>query len=173
MRNLKRILAVILISMQLSGCYYDIPLVAESNMPIDVAVLGIWKPLKPDSDYGRSGGRVVVARYSDTEYLVHDTSMKEDYYYRAYLFRIAGMTLVQLQIIATDTHTVTDKTADRYYVVRYFLRNNELRVHELNVDVVSRNLKTSAALQKSFLANKNNKKLFKTVRIYKKVMIKN
>jgi hypothetical protein len=162
-------LLMIVAGLLAAGCEYQAPLTEEHKIPVDPVVLGLWESV-PDgggsSDTNRE--RMIVLKYSETEYLVHYPTGKDGQYFRGYPMKIAGAPCVQVQLIGAATGDV--KKEDRkYHVVSYTLSNGELTLMTLNTAVVDKTLKDSAALRRAFEKNKKNKELFVNPGKFRKV----
>jgi hypothetical protein len=162
-------LLMIVAGLLAAGCEYQAPLTDEHRMPVDPAVLGLWESV-PDG-YGSSDTnreRMIVLKYSETEYLVHYPTGKDGQYFRGYPMKIADVPCVQVQLIGAATGDVKNE-APKYHVVSYTLSNGELSLMTLNTAVVDKTLKGSAALRKAFEKNKDNKELFANPGKFRKV----
>lgn len=146
----------------MGGCYYA-PLTEEHTIPIDPAVLGLWEELphgaKMSDPPDESRGRILILKYSPTEYLVYNFCPEEGLYFRAYPINIESVDCVQLELIGTSAGVVEEDR--KYYVVAsYVLSNGQLEVRMLNGDIVDMNLRDSASLRQVFRENKANERLF-------------
>lgn len=162
-------LLMIIAGLLAAGCVYQAPLTDEHKIPVDPAVLGLWESV-PDGDGASDTDRerMIVLKYSGTEYLVHYPTGKDGQYFRGYPMKLAGVPCVQVQLIGAATGDV--KTEDRkYQVVSYTLSNGELTLMILNTAVVDKTLKDSAALRKAFEKNKDDKVLFANPGKFRKV----
>jgi len=63
----------VLAALLFAGCVYESPLTEENKISVDAAVLGLWEEVK-DGD-----GRMMILKYSDTEYLIHYPVGKDGY----------------------------------------------------------------------------------------------
>ena len=152
-----------------AGCEYQAPLTDEHKIPVDPAVLGLWESI-PDANDSSSTNeeRMIVLKYSETEYLVHYPTGKDGLYFRGYPMQIAGVPCVQVQLIGTATGDVK-KEERTYHVVSYTLSNGELTIKTLNTAVVDKALKESATLREAFEKNKDHKELFANPQKFRKV----
>jgi hypothetical protein len=157
-------------SVMLIGCIYESPLTKEHQLAIDPEVLGVWEPIQSKDDKTQANERMVILKYSDTEYLIHyPPGGRDEGYYRGYPIKIGGLRCVQLQIIGTNDGPPQQDVNDLFHVASYRLMNERLEIRMLNTDVVSENLKTTEALRKGFLKHKNNKMLFNDPAAFRKV----
>ena len=143
-----------------AGCVYESPLTAEHGLAVDPAVLGLWEPVPDEGDEPDQDARMMILKYSDTEYLVHYPTGKDGLYFRAYSVKIGSVSCVQLQLIGTGGGPPKDDAKELFHVVQYRCENGRLEIKTLNSDVVDKGLKESSALQKALLTHKDNKDLF-------------
>jgi hypothetical protein len=160
---------LIILGLFISGCIYKVPFVAEHTIPIDPAVLGLWE----FNERGEKPDRMMVLKFSDTEYLVHYPFSVEDggMYFRAYPIKLGGITAIQIQWIGTAEGDVANEER-KYQLIAYTLINGELEIRPLNNDLVNKDLTTSEELRQAFLKNKDNKELFYNPGRFKKVVPK-
>lgn len=154
-----------------AGCEYESPLTNEHNIPVDSEVLGLWETVQDNSETAGSSEKMLVLKYSDTEYLVHYPIGDEAFYFRGYPIKIGNISCVQVQLIG-DANGDIKKEERKYQVVSYELSNGELEIKTLNTDLVNKDLKESNKLRKAFMKNRGNSELFqnpvKFVRCMKK-----
>ena len=179
---------VILISaaLLLSGCIYEAPLVAENKLPIDAAIIGLWEPLpqeekEPENDgdnplkkileHSPAETRLLILKFSETEYLISNPVAEHSIHYRAYPIELGGKRCVQLQVIGTNEGSADweNDTPRPFLVCSHETKDGNLIVSNLNEELVGDELKTTAALQEAFLKNKDNPQLFGEPTIYRKV----
>jgi hypothetical protein len=152
------------------GCKYECPLTKEHNIAVDPAVLGVWEPIQDKSDKSQQDERMMILKYSDTEYLIHyPPGGSDEAYYRGYPIKIGGLSCVQLKIIGTDDGPLQKDEKDLFLVASYRLTGDQLEIKTLNTDLVDDNLKTSDELRKGFLKHKDNKELFKDPGVFRKI----
>ena len=92
----------VLAALLLVGCVYEAPLTKEHKIPVDSAVLGLWEPIPDEGEEPKQDERMMILKYSDTEYLVHYPLGKDGMYYRCYPIKIGDVSCVQLQVIGTE-----------------------------------------------------------------------
>ncbi len=146
----------VLLALLLIGCEYDSPLTKEHSVSVDSAVLGLWEEIH---DEGGEPERMMILKYSTTEYLIHYPVGKDGFYYRGYPIKIGGISCVQLQIIGTKDGPLKGEK-EAFLVVSYQLTDGKLEIKILNTDLVDDDLKTTEALVQEFLNHKDNKDLF-------------
>jgi hypothetical protein len=163
-------LVVIALALFIAGCEYLAPLSEEHNISIDPSVIGLWeeapegdKPPDPDD-------RMLILKYSDTEYLVHYPTRKDEMFYRAYPIKVDGISCIQIQLIGTAEGAVKDDR--KYQVATYSISNGELEIKMLNTDIIDKDLRDTASIKQAFLKNKDNKKLFANPGKFRRVKIK-
>lgn len=161
-----KIIFMIALFFMIAGCEYETSLTDEHKMPVDKAVLGLWDTVPekggvsdPKERVSDSKERLMVLKYTDTEYLIHYPTGDEGFYFRGYPVRIGGVSCVQIQLIGDSYGAI--KTGERkYQVVSYQFVNGELEIKTLNTDLVDKNIKDRNKLKTAFLKNKNKEELF-------------
>ncbi len=154
-----RIILVITI-LFLVGCEYESPLTKEHTISIDSSILGVWG-LDQEKEMPGPYERMLILKYSDTEYLIQAPMDKSSLvYFRGYPIKIGNVSCVQLEIIGTQDGPPPKDEKKLFLVVSYVLAKGELEVKLLNTKLVSNGLKDSEALRKAFLKHQGNKDLF-------------
>jgi hypothetical protein len=154
----------------LAGCKYEAPLTKEHAIPVDSSVLGLWEPQPDEREESGADDRMMILKYSDSEYLIHyPPGGNDETYYRGYPIQIGGILYVQLQVIGTEDGMPKGNIKDLFHVVSYELKNGILEIRTLNTDLVDSNLKTTEALVQAFLNHKDNKDLFTNSVRFKKI----
>ena len=166
---MKHIALGLLAALLLCGCQYKAPLTMQHNIPVDPALLGLWEAIPDDAQATDKPARLMVLKYSDTEYLIHYTENKNAMYFRGYAIKAGDMPCFQLQAVGTETGPVDADAKDLFLVASCELANGELVVKTLNTELVSKQLENSDALLQAFLKNKDNKDLFTNPGKFKKV----
>ena len=153
------------------GCDYLAPLTEEHTIPVDASVLGLWeetprgdKPSSPDE-------RILILKYTDTEYLIRYPAGKDGLYFRGYPVKVEGVSCVQIQQIGTADGDI-EKEDRKYQVISYTLSNGELEIRTLNTDL-DKNLPDGAALRGALLKHKDNKDLFNNPGKFRRVKERN
>lgn len=144
----------------ITGCEYESPLTKEHNIAVDSAVLGLWEAIPDKGEEPKQNERMMILKYSGTEYLIHYPVGKDGSYFRGYPIKIGGVSCVQLQAIGTDDGPPKKDEKDLFHVVSHRLAGAGLEIKILNTELVDDDLKTTEALTLSFLKHKGNKKLF-------------
>ena len=152
-------MSVIAVTLFIAGCQYLAPLTEEHSIAIDPAVIGLWEEVPEGDKPSDPDGRMLILKYSDTEYLVHYPIRKDDGYYRAYPVKIDGISCVQIQLIGTANGDVK-KGERNFQVAVYSVSNSELEIKTLNTDLVDKDLRDTASIRQAFLKSKDNKDLF-------------
>ena len=166
------IMSVIAVALLLSfaGCQYLAPLTEEHSIAIDPSVIGLWEEVPEGDNLPNPDGRMLILKYSDTEYLVHYPTRKDEGFYRAYPIKVDGISCVQIQQIGTADGDIKDDR--KYQVVKYSVSNGELEISTLNTDLVDRDLRDTASIKQAFLKNKDNKDLFTNPGKFRRVKVK-
>lgn len=145
----------------LAACRYEKPLIKEHTIPVDSLVLGLWEPQPEEGEVSRADERMIILKFSDTEYLIHyPPGGNDEAYYRGYPIKVGGISCVQLQVIGTRDGMPGRDVKALFAVVSYELNKGILEIRTLNTDLVDDDLKTTEALVQSFLNHKDNKDLF-------------
>ncbi|MBW1802735.1 MAG: hypothetical protein JRJ85_18615, partial [Deltaproteobacteria bacterium] len=135
---------VIVTLLFLAGCKYEAPLTKEHAIPVDSSVLGVWEPQTDKEKTSGADERMMILKYSDTEYLIHyPPGGNDETYYRGYPIKIGGISCIQLQVIGTDEGTPKKGFKDLFHVVSYKVKKGILEIRILNTDLVDDNLKTT------------------------------
>ena len=152
-------MSIIAVALFIAGCQYLAPLTEEHSIAVDPAVIGLWEEIPEGDKPPDPEGRMLILKYSDTEYLVHYPTRKDDGYYRAYPVKIDGISCVQIQLIGTADGDVK-KGERKFQVAAYSVSNSELEIKTLNADLFDKDLRDTASFRQAFLKNKDNKDLF-------------
>ncbi len=167
MRAWTPILALVLVL--LSGCVYKAPVTTKHTIPVDPAVLGAWQAVpEPGKDLD-ADERMLVLKYSDTEYMVRYPSGKDAMFFRGYPVKVGNLQCVQIQLLGERDQPVNDEDR-KYQLVAYKLADGVLELRTLNADLVSDRLATSAELLKAIKANVADPELFKDPGKFKKLV---
>jgi hypothetical protein len=158
-----RCIAALLIvtALFLTGCIYEKPLIKEHAIPVDSSVLGLWETQLDKGEESGVNERMIILKFSDTEYLIHyPPEGNDETYYRGYSIKIGDISCVQLQIIGTKDGIPEKDDKALFAVMSYELKKGILEIRKLNTDLVDDDLKTTEALVQNFLNYKDNKDLF-------------
>jgi hypothetical protein len=158
--EMKRVVMLVLVALFLVGCEYESPLTKEHSISVDSVVLGLWELVPEKGKDPDQNQRMMILKYSGTEYLIHYPTGKDGMYFRGYPIKIGNVPCVQLEFIGTEDGPLDKDNKELFHVVSYALANGELKIKTLNTDLVDDELKDSGALRKSFLKHKGNKGLF-------------
>lgn len=164
------VLVAIAITLFIAGCEYLAPLSYEHNIAVDPAVIGLWEEVPEGAKPSDPDNRMLILKYSDTEYLVHYPTKRDGLYYRAYPIKVAGISCVQIQQIGTADGDV--KEARKYQVAKYSVSNGELEIKLLNTDLIDKDIRDTTSLKHAFLKNKDNKDLFANPGKFRRVKMK-
>ena len=135
---------------------YKEPFVKEDKISISPELIGLWKE-KKKNQYNE----IVILKFSDTEYLIHQITDKGTLYYRGYPINIAGIPFIQLQTIGLKkTSLKMSPYPTPYLAISYKLANDELEMKMINPKLIPPELSTTLDLKKTFLKHQKNKELF-------------
>jgi len=150
----------IVATLVIAGCGgYQVPFTEEHNILIDKSILGLWEEVPQGDKPPNPDEKMLILKYTDTEYLFHYPAGKDGMYFRGYPINVDGVPCVQIQQIGSVDGDI--KKEDRkYHVISYKLSNGELEIRTLNTDLVDNNLQDSASLRQAFLKHRDNKDLF-------------
>ena len=151
------------------GCVYESPLTKEHTISIDSSVLGRWELIPDEGEKPDPDERMMILKFSDTEYLIHYPIGKDGLYFRAYPIKIGNVSCVQLQAIGTEDGPPEKDVKELYHVASYVLANGRLEVRMLNTDLVDDNIKNSEALSEAFLKHQDDKGLFSDPGMFRRV----
>ena len=154
------LLPAVLAALLLAACQYESPLGAARDISIDFAVLGLWEAIGDEGKAPKKNDRLMILKFSDSEYLLHYPVGNDGLYYRAYPIEIGAISCVQLQVIGTKDGPPKADEKKLFHVVSYQLADGELAIKKLNADLVNEGLKTRTELVQSFLEHKDDEKLF-------------
>lgn len=141
------------------GCLYTVPVTEEHSLPVDPAVLGLWEEVPEGEGRAEAPPRMLVLPFSQTEYLVEYPLGPEAFYFRAWPVKVAGQTMVQLQVIRDNEGRLT--TPKPYHVVAYRTRDGMLDVRTLNDDLVGRKFASTQELVAAIEAHREDPELFR------------
>jgi hypothetical protein len=159
--EMRTIAALTLVAaLTLPGCRYEAPLTRDHKIPIDPALLGLWEEMPNEDEESKTPDRMLVFRYSPTEYLVHYPLGEGGFYFRAYPIEVADTKCVQLEIIGTESGSSEETERKLFDVVTYRLAGSTLEVRTLNSALVTDDLATTDGLARAFRAHRNEKELF-------------
>ena len=149
----------------LAACEFDVPLVVEHDIPIDPNILGTWQIVSEDGD----DAQLRIMKFSDTEYLVHDSEDDGDLYFRAYAINVGGVSAVQLEFLGDDKRPVKSDGGDRYMVASYKMVDGMLEIRTLNSELVDKELTDSESLKAAFIEHKENPELFNDPGLFRRL----
>lgn len=150
----------ILMAVLLFGCEYEAPIFLKEDIPVDPEVLGLWEPI-PDKGEEPLDERMVVMKFSDSEYLIHYPVGKYGMYFKGYPVRFEGISCVQLQAIGTSKGPIKKDEKELFHVASYRVEEGGIEVRVLNFNLIDDKLKTTEELREAFLKHKDHKDLFR------------
>jgi hypothetical protein len=143
-----------------AGCVYESPLSEEHTIAIDPGVLGLWEEIPDEATDSSEMERMLVMRFSDTEYLVRYQSSTGADYYRAYPIKIGKVSCIQLQSLGSGKGPLPAGENQQYLVASYQLDARGLEVKLLNSDLVTDKISDPLLLRKAFLDHQDEENLF-------------
>jgi hypothetical protein len=64
----------------IAGCGgYQVPLAEENNILIDLSILGLWEEVSPGNKSPNPDERMLILKYTDTEYFFHYPVRKDNF----------------------------------------------------------------------------------------------
>lgn len=153
----------------LVGCEYESPLTKDHSIAVDAALLGLWEEIPNEGERSDQADRMMILKYSDTEYLIHYPTGDDGIYYRGYPIKIGGISCVQLQAIGTEDGPPETDEKDLFHVASYRLTNTGLEIKLLDTDLVDSALKTTDELVQAFLEQEDHKELFTDPELFTRV----
>ncbi len=156
--NPARVMMLLGLSLVL-GCKYNSPLSVGDHIPIDHRVLGLWQQVANGEIDSQKTSRLLVLRYSDTEYLIHDP-VEKGLFYRGHLAHVGGHTVVQLEIIGDEDGPPGSGDEDLFHVVTYTCDGTHLEIRYLNEKLVRDDVEGTDALRQAFLSVESRPDLF-------------
>jgi hypothetical protein len=151
------------------GCEYESPMTKEHTIPIDSSVLGLWELIPENGKEPDPDERMLVLKYSDTEYLIHYPIGNKGMYFRGYPIKIGPVSCVQVEFIGAQNGPPDRDKKELYHVVSYALALGEMEIRILNTDLVSDELKDDKALREAFLKHQSKKDLFRDPGKFRKI----
>lgn len=156
----------------LIGCVYEAPLTEKHEIKIDPDALGIWES-KSEKDE-----KMMILKFSDTEYLLHYPINKDDFYFRAYPIKIGDQLYIQLKMIGNHEGSITKDEKNLYTLAIYQLKNDELELRTIKAKFMNNNhqtngeFKSTKDLEKAIAASKDIKELFEEPLLFRKIVKK-
>lgn len=139
-----------------SGCTFEAPLEKENKIKIDPALLGRWE-YNPEND---SPAKIIILKFSETEYIVDYQEKDHVVYYRAYPIKVGDFSGVQLQIIGDENGPIPKDKKDTYHVATYKIENDLLKFKILEGGRVNKEIKDLESLKKDILNKKDISEFF-------------
>lgn len=154
-----------------AGCIYQAPLVKENTIPVQPELIGVWEKVSKEGSERKKRDRILILKFSETEYLIRNPLDGDGICYRAYQIELGGKSCVQLEAIGTDEGAPDwkDDTPRPYLVSSFEVNDDKLVMKWLNRKLVGDDLNTTEALQEAFLKHKDNEELFTDAAEYRKM----
>jgi hypothetical protein len=161
MQRVKAVVLLISVILFTAGCGDEAPLAEKQGLPIDASILGLWESV---SD---AGLKMIVSKYSETEYSIRFPGGKGDRFLRGYPIKVAGISLIQLT--GTGENNILKDGSGGYLIISYEFSGGNLVIKTPDSKYTDTGLKSSAALRRAFLKNKDNKDFFFEMLRFRKV----
>lgn len=167
---MKKYLWTLLVAILLAtGCVHEAPLTTEHTLAIDPALLGLWELVPGEAKGDPEKDRMVVMRWSDTEYVVQSHLGPEGDFFRAYPVEIGGHSLIQTEFLGNYFRDWYPPDKTFYPIITYEIVEGILIIRLLNPEVVDVEIKDSEVLRETFLKNKDRSDLFTEPVHYRRV----
>jgi hypothetical protein len=153
MKKILPVFVVLSFLLLLTGCPYNskVPLTETSKIPIDKALLGIWKTYEDDSSEAK------IFEFNKTEYYIEikdiTNGKPELTRYRAYISKVGTYNLINIENL---------KYKGDYNFFRYKIEGNELRVETVSDVLITGVYKDSKNLMNAFIKEINKKDFFES-----------
>jgi hypothetical protein len=154
--SLALVTAIILIV----GCIHKAPLTTEHSIAIDPEILGLWERVPGESKGDPTEDRMVILKWSDTEYVAQSPMGEKGDFYRAYPVEIGDRRLIQAESLGSSWGEVYEGERVDYPILTYRIVEGILIISTLNPRVVDVNIADTDILREAFLANINRQDLF-------------
>ncbi len=119
-----------------TGCVHETPLTTEHNLAIDPALLGLWELVPGEAKGDPDEDRMVVMRWSDTEYLVQIPLGPEGDFFRAYPVEVGGHSLIQAEYVGNHGKGLYPPEETFFPIITYEIEEGILIAGSLNPKVV-------------------------------------
>ena len=131
----------------------------------------MWEPVPEVGKKPETDNRMLILKFSDTEYMVRQPIGDGVIHYRAYPIELGGVRCVQLEAIGDGKGSLggDDGITAPFQVVSYQVSDGKLVIRTLNEELFPKALKTTEALQEAFLKHKDREDLFGEPEEYRKV----
>jgi hypothetical protein len=144
-----RTFTVVVCSLVLLSCHYDIPLTAEPTRPADARLVGTWTMTEPEKDE-----KMDIRLYDERHYVV---AYNGDLY-RAFHSDVAGMSLMSVQ-------NLNDRER-KWVFLEWKLEGNRLTIRAVRTEVVPPGERDS--MVKLIEENRDHPKLFGEAGVYRR-----
>ena len=159
------LLAIILTA----GCVHKTPITTDHTIEIDPQLIGLWESIAGEAKDDPDEDRMLVLKWSETEFLAQLPMGAKGEFYRAYLVEIGGRTLLQAESVGNSVGRQFPTDRMSYPVLSYELVEGILILSTLNPEVVDEEIADSAALRQAYLENKDKPGLFNPPAHFRKV----
>ena len=142
----------------LAACDFTVSLSEKPQMRIDDRATGLWQRTKPD------GGTesLLILPLDEHEYFISwPHGAKTELYARAHLFKLDGMTLVQLRWFGNSEGNIPDDDRN-YQIADYTIHGETLTIRLVNADTIGRDFDSADELAAAIGAERDTPSLYKT-----------
>ena len=148
-----------------TACDYRVPVTNEHSIKIDENIVGVWEQQVDD---GQKGQKMLILKFSDTEYLVQYPLEKNSLYFRAYPFILNSNICIHIQLLGNADGFI-GKIERPYQVLDCVLKDGGLNLKMLNTEVVNKEIQESSKLRDEIIAKSKAPDLFKDIGRFKQV----
>lgn len=152
-----------------TGCVHEAPLTTEHTIAIDPALLGLWEQIPGEAKGDLEEDRMVIMRWSDTEYLVQVPLGAEGDFFRAYPVQVGGHSLIQAEYVGNYGRGLYPPDQTFFPIISHEMIEGILIFSILNPEVVDDQTVDSELLREAFLENKDRQDLFTPPVHYRRV----
>ena len=169
MKTLSLALTLVMAVILAAGCVHKAPLTTEHSIAIDPEILGLWERVSSESKGDPTEDRMVILKWSDTEYVAQSPMGEKGDFYRGYPVEIGGRQLIQVVSLGSSWGDVYDGERVDYPILTYRIVEGILIISTLNPRVIDINITDTDILREAFLANINRQDLFEPPAHFRRV----
>ena len=148
-------MALVMAVILTAGCVHQAPLTTEHSIAIDPEILGLWERVPGESKGDPTEDRMVILKWSDTEYVAQSPMGEKGDFYRAYPVEIGGRHLIQAESLGSSWGEIYKGERVDYPILTYRIVEGILIISTLNPRVIDINITDTDILRETFLANIN------------------
>ncbi len=158
MRNYS--LALVMAVILTAGCVHQAPLTTEHSIAIDPEILGLWERVPGESKGDPTEDRMVILKWSGTEYVAQNPMGEKGDFYRAYPVEIGGRQFIQAVSLGSSWGEIYEGERVDYPILTYRIVEGILIISTLSPRVIDINITDTDILREAVLANINRQDLF-------------